>query len=96
MNNANVHQLIAMKAYVIELDNKLQTVAEQNEHLSKRYGQYKEKYQLVISENKQIVNKHYSMINAYKGKIAGYEKLVIKLTDELEKYIKDSQGPSSV
>ncbi len=42
------------------------------------------------------MNKHYSTINAYKGKVSGYEKLVIKLTSELEKYIKDSQGPSDI
>lgn len=96
VNNANVHQLIAMKAYIIELDNKLQVVGEQSEHFHKKYGQYKDKYKLLLEDNKQILNKHYATINAYKGKISGYEKLVIKLTAELEKYIKDSQGPSDI
>lgn len=81
VNNANVHQLIAMKAYIIELDNKLQLVIEQNEHFHKKYSQYKDKYQQVIAENKQIISKHYSMVNAYKGKISGYERLVLKLTE---------------
>ena len=83
VNNANVHQLIAMKAYVIELDNKLQIVLGQNEHLNKKYAQYKDKYQQLATDNKKIINKHYSMINAYKGKLQGYEKLIIKLTEEL-------------
>jgi hypothetical protein len=75
-----VHQLIALKAYVMELDNKLHVVIEQNEHLNKKYANFKDKYQQLASENKKIINKHYSMVNAYKGKIQGYEKLIIKLT----------------
>lgn len=34
----------------------------------------------MVTENKQIISKHYAMTSAYKGKIAGYEKLVLKLT----------------
>ncbi len=76
-----MHQLIAMKAYVIELDNKLQIVIGENNHLNKKYAQYKDKYQQLVGDNKKIINKHYSMINAYKGKLQGYEKLIVKLTE---------------
>lgn len=37
-----------MKAYVLELDGKIRSVLEQNEHMQKKYGYYKEKYQQII------------------------------------------------
>ena len=57
VQNANVHQLVAMKAYVLELDGKIQSVLEQNAHLQKRNAHYKEKYQDAISENREISDK---------------------------------------
>lgn len=35
------------------------------------------------------------MVNAYKGKVGGYERLVMKLTEELERYLKVGRGPST-
>ena len=44
-NSDNLHQLIAMKAYILELDTKLQSMASEHDHLHKKYQQYKERYQ---------------------------------------------------
>jgi hypothetical protein len=95
VHNANVHQLIAMKAYVIELDNKLRVVGEHHEHLSKKYAAVKEKQQHLSVENKKIISRHQSMVGAYKGKLQGYEKLINKLTEELERHIQEHPGPTT-
>lgn len=36
-----------MKAYVMELDNKLQMAGDENKHLHKKYQQYREKHQQI-------------------------------------------------
>ena len=93
VSNANVHQLIAMKAYILELDSKLQSLLEQNKHIQKKYLQYKEKYHHLHTENKQIIQKFNAMLEGYKGKVNGYEALVFKLTEELEEQVKSNEEP---
>ena len=53
----------------------------ENEYSSKKYKNYKEKYMSLLKENK----KHESVVNSYKNKIHGYDKLVLKLQSELER-----------
>ena len=83
VQNANVHQLVAMKAFVLELDGKLQSIIDQNKHLQKRNSYYKNKCQDISVENKEISVKFNTMVESYKGKISGYEALILKLTNEL-------------
>jgi chromosome segregation ATPase len=84
-----------MKAYVIELDNKLRVVGEQHEHLGKKYAIVRDKQQHLVVENKKIISKHQSTVGAYKGKLQGYEKLINKLTEELERHIHEHPGGTS-
>lgn len=75
----NIHQLLALKAYVMELDGKIRELLNSNNYLTRKYKSYKEKYQNSIKEYK-----HYEMtINSLKMKILGYDKLVLKLQEEL-------------
>lgn len=41
MKNIGIHQLIALKAYILELDAKLKQVVNQNEYAVKKYKSYK-------------------------------------------------------
>ena len=70
-----------MKAFVLELDGKLQSVIDQNNHLQKRNSYYKSKYQELSMESKQISVKFNTMVESYKGKMSGYEALILKLTN---------------
>lgn len=79
-----IHQLLALKAYIMELDSKLKELLLSNNYLLKKYKSYKEKYQASLKEHKQ-----YGMtINTLKMKILGYDKLVVKLQGELERIVK--------
>ena len=63
----------------MELDNKIKELASSNNYLLKKYKSYKEKYQGALKEYK-VFN---STINNLKIKILGYDKLVLKLQEEL-------------
>ena len=39
--NVNIHQLIALKAYIIELDGKVKQLGVENEYSVKKYKTYK-------------------------------------------------------
>lgn len=41
MKNVGIHQLIALKAYIMELDGRLKQVVNENEYASKKYKSYK-------------------------------------------------------
>lgn len=43
MKNVGIHQLIALKAYIMELDGRLKQVVNENEYAVKKYRSYKEK-----------------------------------------------------
>jgi len=61
------------------LDSKLKELLGSNNHLLRKYKSYKERYQASIKEEKT-----YGMtINTLKMKILGYDKLVLKLQNEL-------------
>ena len=75
MKNISIQQLVALKAYIIELDTKLKQLVNENEYSMKKYKSYKEKCQHLIKEIKQ----NDKTVNAMKGKIVGYDKLVVKL-----------------
>lgn len=83
MKNIGIHQLIALKAYIMELDAKLKQVVNQNDYAVKKYKSYKQKCTQLIRELKQ----HDIAINALKGKLQGYDRLVVKLQGELERAI---------
>jgi hypothetical protein len=72
-----IHQLLALKAYIMELDSKLKELVNSNNYLTKKYKSYKEKYQTSIKEHKQ----YDISINSLKMKILGYDKLVLKLQE---------------
>lgn len=75
MREINIHQFLALKAYIMELDAKIKELVGSNNYLTKKYKSYKEKYQNSLKEHRQ-----YEMtINSLKMKIMGYDKLVIKL-----------------
>jgi hypothetical protein len=44
MKNVSIHQLLALKAYVLELDAKVKSLVGSNEYSLKKYKSYKEKY----------------------------------------------------
>lgn len=48
MKNVGIHQLIALKAYILELDAKLKQVVNENEYAVKKYKTYKEKCSQLI------------------------------------------------
>ena len=81
--NISIHQLIALKAYIMELDAKLKQLVSENEYSTKKYKSYKDKCIHLMKELKQ----HDKNLNALKGKITGYDKLVVKLQGELERAI---------
>lgn len=81
IKNVSIHQMIALKAYIMELDGKLKSLLTENEYSTKKYKNYKDKYMGLLKD----VKKHETVINAYKNKIYGYDKLVIKLQAELER-----------
>ena len=83
MKNVNIHQLIALKAYILELDAKLKQVVNENQYAVKKYKSYKEKFTQLIRDLKQ----NDIAINALKGKLQGYDRLVVKLQGELERAI---------
>ena len=85
VKNAHVHQLVSMKAYVMEMDEKIEKLKIENEYYQKKYRSYKEKYAEMLNENKKLSNHHYEIVQAFKGKITSYERLVEKLARELEK-----------
>lgn len=75
MREINIHQFLALKAYIMELDAKIKELVGSNTYLTKKYKSYKEKYQFSLKEYRQ-----YEMtINSLKMKIMGYDKLVLKL-----------------
>ena len=76
-----MQQLIALKAYIEELDSKLHPLIEENKRLHKKYLQYKEKYQEVYSENQETVDRFSSVAERYKEKISGYEALILRMSD---------------
>ena len=41
--NVGIHQLIALKAYIMELDGRLKQAMNENEYAVKKYKSYKEK-----------------------------------------------------
>jgi chromosome segregation ATPase len=87
LREVGIHQLLALKAYIMELDSKLKELLLSNNYLLKKYKSYKEKYQTSLKEHKQ-----YGMtINSLKMKILGYDKLVVKLQGELERVIKTNE-----
>ena len=87
MREVGIHQLLALKAYIMELDSKLKELLLSNNYLLKKYKSYKEKYQASLKEHKQ-----YSMtINTFKMKILGYDKLVVKLQGELERMVRTNE-----
>lgn len=71
--------MIALKAYIMELDGKLKSLLAENDYSNKKYKTYKDKYMTLLKE----VKKHENTVNAYKNKIYGYDKLVLKLQTEL-------------
>ena len=77
--NVSIHQMIALKAYIMELDTKLKQLVSENEYSTKKYKSYKEKCQQFVKDLKH----QESTVNSMKGKIQGYDKLVIKLQGEL-------------
>lgn len=79
-----IHQLIALKAYIMELDSRLKELLLSNGYLLKKYKSYKEKYQASLKESKQQALAN----NALKMKMIGYEKLVLKQQAELEAALK--------
>ena len=48
IQNVGIHQLIALKAYIMELDGRLKQVVNENEYASKKYRSYKEKCSQLI------------------------------------------------
>ena len=79
LREVGIHQLIALKAYILELDSRLKEMLLSNGYLLKKYKAYKEKYQGSLKENKQQALAN----NAIKMKIMGYEQLIVKLQAEL-------------
>lgn len=77
--NVGIHQLIALKAVILEIDAKLKQAINENDYANKKYKSYKEKCTQLIRELKQ----HDIAINALKGKLQGYDRLVVKLQGEL-------------
>lgn len=75
LKNVSIHQMIALKAYIMELDGKLKSLVTENEYSAKKYKNYKEKYMSLLKD----IKKHENVINSYKNKIHGYDKLVLKL-----------------
>ena len=71
----------------MELDGKLKELLSNNTYLTKKYKSYKEKYQNSVKEQKQLN----MSINSLKMKILGYDKLVIKLQEELERALKTNE-----
>lgn len=55
----------------------------ENDYANKKYKSYKDKCTQLIRELKQ----HDIAINALKGKLQGYDRLVVKLQGELERAI---------
>ena len=83
MKNVGIHQMIALKAYIMELDAQLKHVVLNYDYAEKKYKSYKQKCSQLIRELKQ----HDIAINALKGKLQGYDRLVVKLQGELERAI---------
>ena len=79
MREVGIHQLIALKAYILELDSRLKELMLSNGYLLKKYKSYKEKYQGSLKEVKQQL----LALNTLKMKILGYDQLVLKLQGEL-------------
>lgn len=87
MREVGIHQLLALKAYIMELDSRLKELLLSNGYLLKKYKSYKEKYQASLKEHKQ-----YGLtINTLKMKILGYDKLVLKLQGELERAVRGNE-----
>ncbi|CAM6006607.1 unnamed protein product [Sphagnum balticum] len=88
LKEISIHQLVALKAYILELDGKLRDMLRSNDYLLKKYKSYKEKYQGVLREQKQ----ERLQANNLKMKIMGYDKLVLKLQGELEHMIRANES----
>jgi hypothetical protein len=84
LREVGIHQLIALKAYILELDSRLKELMLSNGYILKKYKSYKEKYQASLKENKQLA----MSINTLKMKMMGYDQLVLKLQTELEAALK--------
>jgi alanine racemase len=53
LKNVSVHQLLSLKAYIVEMDQKLKRAGNENEYALKKYKSYKEKYLHSVREIKQ-------------------------------------------
>lgn len=53
LKNVSVHQLLALKSYIVELDQKLKGASKENDYALKKYKSYKEKYLFSVKEIKQ-------------------------------------------
>lgn len=91
MKDVSIHQLLALKAYIMELDLKIKSLISSNEYSSRKYHSYKEKYGMAQKEKKQLE----IIVNSLKTKILGYDQLVLKLQGELEKTIKFNENELS-
>lgn len=69
-----------MKAYIIELDERLKQMALNNQKLNKKYSYSKQKNNKLIEELRQLQYQLSEKISMYKQKIQAYDKLVNKLT----------------
>lgn len=52
VKNISIHQLMTLKAYIVEMDQKLKNAYTENEYATKKYRSYKEKYLSSIKEIK--------------------------------------------
>jgi len=83
IKNVSIHQLIALKAYILELDSKIKSLANENEYCNKKYRSYKEKYLNIQKRFKS----YDGVIGGYRNKIAGYDRLFLKMQEQLERAI---------
>ena len=53
IKNVSIHQMIALKAYIMELDGKLKSLLTENEYSTKKYKNYKDKYMGLLKDVKK-------------------------------------------
>lgn len=53
IKNVSIHQMIALKAYIMQLDGKLKSLLTENEYSTKKYKSYKDKYMGLLKDVKK-------------------------------------------
>jgi hemerythrin-like domain-containing protein len=82
-----VAQLIDLKTFTVEFEERLKLLSNENDHLKKKVQDYRRRYHDAQKESAQVEQENIALTT----KAEGYEKLVQKLESELEKNIKKAQ-----